>query len=107
MCTECGFYCKIQIFHSLTHLNSDKYDKFILSGIARMPIQDIIDSLKIYQAEPLEVREIVLKNKRFDDEGSYIVSFKHGTTKMNNLNKIKLNYTIPKRRIFQNRHYSM
>lgn len=81
--------------------NPDKYDKFILSGIEKMPIQNIFDALKIYQAEPSEVREISQYNKKFDNEGSYIVSFKHRSIKMVNLTKIRINYTIPKWRPIQ------
>lgn len=82
-------------------LNSEKYDKFILSGIARTSKEEIEDSLKIYQVEPIEIREIDQKNKRFNDEGSYIVSFKRNSTNINNLNNIKINYTVPKWRIFR------
>jgi hypothetical protein len=85
-----------------THdLNPDRFDKYILSGIPKFPIQEIIDSLKEYQIEPLEIREISQKNKRFDEEGSYVVTFKHGATKIINLAKTKINHTVPKWRIFQ------
>lgn len=79
---------------------SDKFDRFILSGISRTPCEDILESLKNYQMVPLEIREINQKTKKFDDEGSYIVSFKQGTTKIQNLNKTIINYTVPKWRTF-------
>lgn len=82
-------------------LRTDKYDKFVLSGIAKMDADDIAESLKTYQLEAVEIREITLKNKRFDDEGVYIVSFTHGTAKLPNLNKTRINYTIPKWRLYQ------
>lgn len=82
-------------------LISEKFDKFVLSGIAKVPIEDIDDSLKLYQLEAVEIREIPQKTKRFDNEGMYVVSFKHGSVKLANLNKTKINYTIPKWRLFQ------
>lgn len=82
-------------------LNSEKFDKFILSGIARTSKEEIEDSLNIYQIEAIEIREIDQKNKRFNEEASYIVSFKHNSTNINNLNKVKINYTVPKWRLFR------
>ena len=80
-----------------THdLNTEKFDKFILSGIVRTSTEEIMYSLQSYQFEPIEVREIDQKNRRFNEEGVYIVSFKHNSAKINNLNKIKINYTVPK-----------
>lgn len=81
-------------------LRSEKVDKFVLSGIAKMPIKDIEETLRSYQLEPLEIREIDQKTRKFDNEGIYVVFFKHGSTKLPNLNKIKINYTIPKWRLF-------
>jgi len=82
-------------------LRTEKYDKFVLSGIAKMDMDEIAESLKNYQLEAVEIREITLKNKRFDDEGVYIVSFTHGTAKLPSLNKTRINYTIPKWRLYQ------
>lgn len=82
-------------------LISEKFDRFILSGISRQSGEDIIDSLKVYQFEPSEIREIIQKKKRFDDEGSYVISFKHGSVTLKNLNRIKINHTIPKWRYYQ------
>lgn len=82
-------------------VNPEKYDKFVLSGITKTTIQNIIDALKIYQLEPVEVKEILLKNKKFNDESSYIVSFKLRSVKMANLNKVRIDYTIPNWRPFQ------
>lgn len=82
-------------------LISEKFDRFILSGISRQSGEDIADSLKVYQFEPSEIREINQKKKRFDDEGSYVISFKHGSVTLNNLNRIKINHTIPKWRYYQ------
>lgn len=81
-------------------VQSEKIDRFILSGIAKVSFQEIVDSLKTYQVEPLEIREINLKTKKFDEEGSYIVSFRQGTTKIQNLNKMIINYTVPKWRMY-------
>lgn len=81
-------------------VQSMKIDRFILSGIARIPFKEIMESLKLYQIEPYEIREFIQKTKKFEDEGAYIVSFKHGTTKLQNLNKTVINYTVPKWRPF-------
>lgn len=81
-------------------ISSEKIDKYILSGIPKFSIEEIIESLSKYQVEPLEVRAMDQKTKRFDDEGAFIVSFKQGSTKMNNLTKVRINYVIPKWRPF-------
>lgn len=81
-------------------IQSEKLDRFILSGINRISPQEIADSLKTYQLEPLEIGEINPKTKKFDNEGSYIVSFKQGSTKIQNLKKTIVNYTIPKWRLY-------
>src|SRR6202012_4819735 len=91
-----------------THdLNTEKFDKFILSGIVRTSTEEIMYSLQSYQFEPIEVREIDQKNRRFNEEGVYIVSFKQNSAKINNLNKIKINYTVPKWRLYQNSKHSI
>lgn len=82
-------------------LPSEKFDKFVLSGIAKLPIKDLEEALKTYQLEPAEIREIEQKTKRFDNEGLYVVFFKHGSTKLSTLSKTKINFTIPKWRLFQ------
>lgn len=83
-------------------LNSEKYDKFILSGIPKTPKEEIETALNAYQIEPVEIREIEQKNKRFNEETSYIVSFNHNTTNLKNLSKTRINYIVPKWRIFRN-----
>lgn len=82
-------------------LRTEKFDKFVLSGISKMDTNDIADSLKTYQLEAVEIREIAQKTKRFDNEGVYVVSFTHGSVKLPNLNKTRINYTIPKWRLYQ------
>lgn len=77
-------------------IQSEKLDRFILSGIDRITPQEIVDSLKNYQLEPLEIREFNPKNKKFDNEVTYIVSFKQGSTKIHNLKRTIVNYTVPK-----------
>lgn len=79
---------------------SEKFDRFILSGIPRIPCEEIMESLKLYQVDPYEIREYAQKTKKFDDEGSYVVSFRQGDTKILNLNKMVINYTIPKWRLY-------
>lgn len=89
---------KIEFF---THdVQSIKFDRFILSGISKIPTEEITEALKTYQLVPMEIREFNPKTKKFDDEGSYIVSFSHGTTKIQNLNKTIINYTVPKWRLY-------
>lgn len=81
-------------------IQSEKLDRFILSGIDRTSPQEIEDSLKAYQMEPLEIREFNPKTKKFENEGTYIVSFKQGSTKIQNLKKTIINYTVPKWRLY-------
>lgn len=81
-------------------IQSEKLDRFILSGIDRISFQEIMDSLKTYQMEPLEIREFNAKSKKFENEGTYIVSFKQGSTKIQNLKKTIINYTVPKWRLY-------
>lgn len=80
-------------------IQSEKFDKFTLSGIDRISFQEIEDSLKTYQMEPIEIREFNPKTKKFENEGTYIVSFKQGSTKIQNLKKT-INYTVPKWRLY-------
>lgn len=89
---------KIEFFSH--DIQSEKLDRFILSGIDRISFQEIVDSLKTYQMEPLEIREFHPKTKKFENEGTYIVSFKQGVTKIHNLKKTIINYTVPKWRLY-------
>jgi len=74
----------------------EKFDRFILSGIPRTPCIKIKESLDYYQMEPSEIREFNQKAKKFEEEGSYIVSFIQGTVKIQNLQKTVIDYTVPK-----------
>ena len=81
---------------------SDKFDRFVLTGIPKIPCESIQESLQHYQMEPYEIREFNQKTKKFEDEGSYIVSFIKGTVKIQNLKKTVINYTVPKWRLYYN-----
>lgn len=89
---------KIEFFSH--DIQSEKLDRFILSGIDRISFEEITGSLKTYQIEPLEIRELNPKIKKFENEGTYIVSFKKGSTKIQNLSKTIINYTVPKWRLY-------
>lgn len=53
---------KVQFFSH--DLSSEKLDKFVLSGIAKTPINEIEQALIDYQLEPIEIREIDQKKQK-------------------------------------------
>lgn len=82
-------------------LNPDRYDTFVLSGIAKMDVEAIRSELTNQACQPLEVREIASSKKRFDNEGIYTVSFKHGSANLKKLSNIRIMHTIPKWRDYR------
>lgn len=82
-------------------LNPDRYDTFVLSGVTKTSVDVIKSELVDQKFEPLDIREITSNKKRFDNEGTYTVSFKHETMNLRKLSKVRLMFTVLKWRDYR------
>lgn len=77
-------------------LNPEKFVHYIASGLNKVSLTEITDELKDKGFDVANITEIPIKNPRFLNEGCYRISFKAGTTKFEQLSRVKLNHTTVK-----------
>lgn len=76
-------------------LNVEKYEQFILSGINKIPNDELSEELKTNGFEVININEIPISKPRFLNEGLYRVTFK-GPVDQTKLARTRLNHTVVK-----------
>jgi hypothetical protein len=74
-------------------LQDEKQFKACLYGLPKFTSDEVMEFLKEKGLDPVEVKQLNIKQPRFDDDAIYIIYFKYGSTNMGELKKIRfLNY---------------
>lgn len=68
----------------------DKLQKFLLSGLCRMPIEDLQMELSAVNIKPEQILEITPRNMRYTENILYLIQFKIGTINIQDLQKIRV-----------------
>ena len=77
-------------YPSFTHdLHSEKQFRVVLKGLFKMDIDEIKHELELNNIKPIEVKEMVVKKRKYDDQANYLLYFTKGSTNIAFLNKCK------------------
>lgn len=75
-------------FHSY-QLHEDKTTKIVLNGLIDMPIEDLKEILQQEKINPIAIKKLLIKKKRFDQQAMYLLHFAKGTVDIKILQSIK------------------
>jgi hypothetical protein len=87
------FFADNKIEFYTYELSDEKLFKVVLYGLPSFECSDVQKFLEVANIFPKEVKKMNLKQKRFEDETVYMISFAAGTTNINELKKVRyVNY---------------
>ncbi|GAB0086857.1 hypothetical protein DMENIID0001_117850 [Sergentomyia squamirostris] len=78
---------RIQFFKY--QLSQDRLLKYVLSGLTKMPISDVVGLMSEANLAPVEVKEMNIQKRRYDEQCNYIVYFKKGSVNLERLKQVK------------------
>lgn len=83
-------FCEEQKLSGYTHsLKSEQQIKFCLYGLWEMPCDEVLNELKLKSIQPVQLRQLSLKKKRYSDQAIYLVYFNRSqAVKLNDLKKV-------------------
>ncbi|GAB0086437.1 hypothetical protein DMENIID0001_004990 [Sergentomyia squamirostris] len=70
-------------------LSEEKLLKFVVTGLFKMPKNELLEHLKQVNVDPVDVKEMNLQRKNFDNQANYILFFKKGSITLDQLKKVR------------------
>lgn len=87
----CEYLKKENISNFMYHTAETRPRKIILSGLHKMEIEDLRQTLESHGINPTDIKMLKLKQNRYyyDDQSVYLLYFKPGAVKLSDLRNIK------------------
>lgn len=80
---------------AFTHdLQSEKSFRVILKGLFEMDLEELKAELAANKIAPIELKMLPVRKRKYDDQVNYVLHFLRGSTKLNDLRKVRYLFQI-------------